>query len=369
MPTYVLDARTATPHFPGIGRYARNLAQALSPLLRMGERLIVLQAASHPFPLPEHARVQVVPVNVSPFNLHQQIVIPRLLRRLNADLYHSTYYLMPYWPGVPTVLTVYDLIPLRFSEAVSLRARFAFHLTTRLALRTSVHQIAISEATRQDYQQQFHLPGAQISSIPLAADPRFRPTEPSEIEAVRHRFGLPMHYVLYVGSNKPHKNLERLVEAWGQVVKSMGDAWVLVIAGGWLPNNQRPLERARELHLLPFIRWLGPIDDDDLPALYSGAGVFVFPSRYEGFGLPALEAMTCGTPVACSNISSLPEVCGPAAAYFDPERQDSIANTLLHLLQSPNERDRLRRLGLEQAHRFSWRATAERTLMLYRQLC
>ncbi len=368
MPHYVLDARTATPHFPGIGRYVRNLARELVPLLAPAERLTVLVAPDHPVPLPETGQVETLPVAASPFSLRQQWVIPRLLHELQASLYHSAYYLMPYRPGVSSVLTVYDLIPILFPEYSSLRARWLFRIMTSWALRVSCHSIAISHATRRDILAHFPVPEDRVSVIPLAADPVFQPQSVPSVVDLRRRYGLPDRFVLSVGSNKPHKNLVGLVEAWAEVWPEFME-FSLVIAGPWLPEYPEPRLRAEALGLGPqSIRWLGRIAEEDLPALYAAATLFIFPSLYEGFGLPVIESMACGTPVVCSNTSSLPEVVGDAALQFDPRAVDDMRTVIVGALSSPELRLELSRRGLTRAAGFSWTRTAQETLAVYRRL-
>ncbi len=367
---YVLDARTATAHFPGIGRYVVNLARAMTPLLAPDEHLTLLRDPAQPSPWDLSAlageRVRVLDAPLSPFSLRQQWAVPRLLARLEADLYHSPYYLMPYRPGMLTVLTVYDLIPLLFPRQATLQARLFFRWATALALRAARHVIAVSEATRRDVLRYFHVPPDRVSVIPAAADPAFCSRPPAEMEALRRRYSLPECFVLYVGSNKPHKNLTRLVEAWAQVAEH-GIRNPLLIAGPWDPRYPEPRRRAEQLGL-ENIRWLGPVPEADLPALYSAATLFVFPSLYEGFGLPVLEAMACGAPVVCSNTSSLPEVAGDAALRVDPTDVRALAAAITELLTSPARRVEMKERGLQQAARFSWRHTAVLTLKVYRSV-
>jgi alpha-1,3-rhamnosyl/mannosyltransferase len=364
-----LDTRTATEHFPGIGRYVVSLARAMAPLLAQDERLVLLRDPRQP----SHwdlqpvvgQRVRTVDVPVSPFSLRQQWFIPRLLRGLDADLYHSPYYLMPYCSDIPTVLTVYDLIPLLFPQLVSARARLLFRWMTALALRAADCVIAISEATRRDLQTVYRLPCDKVVVIPLSADPAFYPRHPTEVRSVRGKHGLPEQYLLYLGSNKPHKNLTCLVEAFSVIGHHL-PYFVLVVAGVWDSRYPEPHQRAAGLGLNESIRWLGSVPETDLPALYTGATAFVFPSLFEGFGLPVLEAMACGTPVACSETSSLPEVAGDAALLFDPTSTESIADVLLCLLDSSDLRAKLRARGLRRANQFSWTQTAHETLHRYR---
>jgi len=415
---YVLDARTATPHFPGIGRYMTNLAAALAPLLASDECLTILHHSDHPPALPDSPAVTLVPVDVSPFALAQQWQIPRLLRgfasreqgagsrsqesgvrsegaavqypssvagrRSSVVLYHSGYNLMPYAPGVPTIVTLHDLIPLLMPEQSSGRARLLARWANALALRAARVALAVSEATRRDYLTHFRVPTERIVTVPSAADPAFRPQPDDAIAALRARLALPERYVLYLGSNKPHKNLVGLIEAWKIANQQVGrsanqqipdhvsrithHASRLVIAGAWDDRYPEAKQRVAALGLSDSVMFLGPVAGADLPALYSGAKLFVFPSLFEGFGFPVLEAMACGTPVICSNVSSLPEVAGNAALQVDPRNTDALAAAMDRVLGDAALRQEMRREGLAQAGRFSWTRTAQQTLDAYRRV-
>ncbi len=363
MPLYVLDVRTATPHFPGIGRYVRNLARALVPLLRKDERLVLIEDSHYSLPLQEPSVVH-VPLDASPFTLRQQWAVPRYLARLGAVCYHSPYYLMPFRPGVPTLLTVYDVIPLLFPQHTTPRARFLFRWMHSLALGAASRVVVVSETTRRDLTRHFTRVSCPVSVIPLAADPVFRPPTTEVVEAVKRRYALHSPYMLYLGSGKPHKNLPRLIEAWVEVHRHFSDH-ILVIAG---LGNARTVMRGQPLDLSGSVRWLGSVTDEALAALYGGAHLFVFPSLYEGFGLPVLEAMACGAPVVCSAVGALQEVAGDAALYFNPEDAEDIADALVRALEDESLRERLSRAGLQRAASFSWARAAQTTLTLYRQL-
>ncbi len=375
MTTYILDARTATPHFPGIGRYVVNLATELPPLLRAGEELHLLTPAAHTTLPPDFAAgrpaVTTHATRVSPFALAQQWAIPAQLRPWRGTLgarravYHSTYYLMPYRPGLPTVLTVYDLIALTRPETVSWRARLFFRVATRLALAASEHVIAISLATQRDLQARFGLPPSRITTIPLAPAAHFRPPTDAAIARARAAYHLPPHYFLYVGINKPHKNLVRLVEAYALLDAS---APPLLIGGAWDARYPAAKVRAAELGLGERARFLGPIDDEHLPALYGACTLFVYPSRYEGFGLPVIEAMACGAAVACSHAPGLEDAAGDAALRFAPDDVTGLAAVLREAATHSDVCAALRQRGLAHARRFSWRRVANETLAVYRDL-
>ena len=367
MSHYILDTRTATPHFPGIGRYVRNLSSALTPLLAADEQLTLLGNPASGEASQSGAKTY--PVPVSPFDISQQWRIPLLLRRLRADgpaLYHSPYYVMPYRPGLPTVLTFYDITPLLFPRSVSGKGRLFFRLASTLALRAASHVAAVSESTRDDLIRYFSVSPAKVSVTPLAADSRFRPQPASETNRAREKYGLPARFVLYVGINKPHKNLPGLIDAYAQLAAA--HAPPLVIAGVWDERYPQARQRAEQNQVGDRVRFLGAVDEGDLPALYGAASLFVFPSLYEGFGLPVLEAMACGTPVACANTASQPEIVGGAGRLFDPHSVAEIRDVMAELLEDSSQRADLSERGLVRANEFSWHATAAATLRCYRKL-
>ena len=373
--TYVLDTRTANDRFPGIGRYVLNLARELGQVLDEGESLILLRdktsLSSSVDQILTNARVRKFAVSSSPFSIQQQWSLPRSLQRLGATLYHSTYYMMPYRPKVRTVLTIYDLIPVTYPGSVSLQARLVFRPATRLAIRAASHIITISEATRQHLLELYPVDPGIVTTIPLAADETFRPQDADTIRRIRHRHNLPKSYGLYLGTNKPHKNLVRLVEAWFMVVRQWpgpAPSPMLVVAGPWDNRYDAPTRRVSQLSLDGQVRFLGPIPEPELPGLLAGADVFVFPSLMEGFGLPVLEAMSCGTPVVCARISSLREVASEAALYFDPEDIEDCASVMTKVLANSGLRAELSQRGLSRAAKFSWRGTAQETVQIYRAL-
>jgi glycosyltransferase involved in cell wall biosynthesis len=364
----VLDARTAIDHFPGIGRYVVNLAHAL---VRVAPNLDLSllhdpSAAATRLTLPDLPRVACA---ASPFSLRQQWVVPGQLRRMQATLYHSPYYLMPYWAGVPAVLTCYDLIPLVYPQYYSPLQRLIFWLAHSLALRVSSQVLTISHATRADLIHRFHVDSRRVVVTQLAPDPAFCPQPAEEAIALRARLGLPEQYVLYLGSNKPHKNLIRLIKAW-QIsnLQFPTSNLRLVIAGHWDSRYPEVRQYVEIAGLKDRIVFAGPVDEDDLPALYSGATLFVFPSLYEGFGLPVLEAMACGVPVVCSNISSLPEVAGDAALLVDPLDVNALAETMSQTLAGEDLQQEMRQKGMIQVAKFSWERAARETLAVYHQV-
>jgi alpha-1,3-rhamnosyl/mannosyltransferase len=371
----LLDARTIQDHFPGIGRYVYNLALALAPELDGDLWLLVNYGARNTqYDLDILARnpgIQLIPTDITVRHWREQTHLPGLIRSFAPDLVHFPYFVRPLRVAIPTILTLYDVIPRRFPAYFPGPSRLSIELLKRLALRSSDAFVAISETTSTDFQRWYGIPSERITVTPLAPDPIFRPQSSWTIADLRQRLDLPERYALYLGSNKPHKNLPRLIEAWGRYQKSesvRGDespTTRLVIAGAWDRRYSESKQLVEHLHLSNSVRFLGSVDNRDLPALYAGADLFIFPSLYEGFGLPVLEAMACGTPVACSNTSSLPKIAGDAALRFDPTNTGEMAAAIQQILADKTLHRRLSVFGREQVTRFSWERTAQETLRAY----
>ncbi|NTU82536.1 MAG: glycosyltransferase family 4 protein [Chloroflexales bacterium] len=370
-----LDARYASDHFPGIGRSIVGLVRALAELGH-GHTLVLIvdpRAGGGRYDIGALTRlpgVEVARLAASPFGLAQQTAVPALARRLRLDLLHSPYFVKPYLGlPCPSVVTVYDLIGWRFPRTLSWRGRLFYRASMALAVRTAAAIITISESARADLAHIYGLPAERLAVTPLAVERRFRPRPAEEVEAARARHGLPERYVLYVGSNKPHKNLERLARAWERVLAEGAAGGATLVIAGHEDRKHPELRRfVAERGLGATVRFLPNVDDSDLPALYSGATVFAFPSYYEGFGLPPLEAMACGAPVLCAYASSLPEVVGPAALTVDPFSMIEMAEGLVRLLHNPSLRRELSARGQRRAREFSWRRTALGTLRLYERV-
>ncbi|HEY4690028.1 MAG TPA: glycosyltransferase family 1 protein [Anaerolineae bacterium] len=365
----VLDGRIINDHFPGIGRYAHRLASALA---RTGQvDLVLLHNPALPntrYPLDalKSDNLTFHPIDIAPFTLAEQTRLPALARQLKPDVWHAPYYSMSYRRlRCPTVVTFYDTIPLSLPQFWPVHQRWIFRFTHRLVLRVADRAIAISDSTRRDLIRYFRADARRVVVTPLAADEHFKPQPDAEIRRVRRQYQLPDRLILYVGINKPPKNLARLIQAYAR----LGDVdFACVIAGAW--DNRYPEAKriAADLGLGERVRFLGPVAEADLPALYASADVFVTASLYEGFGLPALEAMACGTPVACSRTSSLPEVVGDAGLLFDPLDVDAIAGAIRQVMSDGQLRADLRRHSLERARQFTWERVAEQTIAIYQSV-
>lgn len=296
----------------------------------------------------------------------EQMLLPRLARRAGVDLVHSLASTAPAWGRFRRVVTVHDLIYARFPEAHSGIRDRGMRVLVPLAVRRSDRVIVDSDSTRQDLVELLGTSPGRIDVVPLGmGSPRRR--DPLPQAELRERLELGDRRVaLSLSAKRPHKNLAALLGA----LALMDDASrpVLVVPGYGTWHEAELRERAAALGVERDVRFLGWLSGEELEGLWALAEVFVYPSLYEGFGLPVLEAMERGVPVACSNASSLPEVAGDAALLFDPHDEVAIASALERLLSDPAEATRLRTLGLEQATRFSWERTARLTLESYRRV-
>jgi len=261
------------------------------------------------------------------------------------------------------VCNIHDLIPLDHPEWFNRRfASWYEWLLPRLAKKVQ-HIIAISQFTKQRIVERLGVKPEKVTVIPNGVDDRFSPRTPEEIQAVRRSLGIHAPaYILCVGSLEPRKNLRRLLEAWARVQPWLDADVELVVAGA--KGSSRVFDTVQIDPLPPRVQFTGYVSDEQLPCLYAGALALVYPSLYEGFGLPPLEAMACGTPVVTSDGTSLPEVAAEAAVLVNPEDVDSIAQGIRHVVSSSALREELRRLGLERASRTSWERTPQHTLQL-----
>ncbi len=368
----VLDVSAAVHRRAGLGRYAESLTRALVTmdperyaLFYNAERGINSLAGLED--LPAHT----VSLGYKPWRM---LVWLGQLARVGfdqllpgAELFHATEHLLLPLHSIPTVLTVHDLIFRHLPQYHKALNRWYLNLALPLYCRRATHIIAISACTRRDLMAAYGLPAEKITVVYEAADAHFRPQPPAVVEAVRTRYGLPARYLLSVGTIEPRKNLTRLLSAF-EALQAAGltDALVVVGRRGWLYGDF--FARLEESPARKAVLFPGYVPDEDLPAIYAGAQALVFPSLYEGFGLPVLEAMACGTPVVASDRSSIPEVGGAAALYFDPTDITHIQETIRRVLSDSSLQAEMRQQGLRQAARFSWDRAAAETESVYHAL-
>ena len=364
-----LDVSAAVHRRAGLGRYAESLTRALVAADPTRFALFYnRERGIEPLEGLEHLPARTVGLGYKPWRM---LVWLGQLARIGldpllpgAELFHATEHLLLPLRSVPTVLTVHDLIFRHLPVHHKPLNRWYLNLALPLYCRRAAHIIAISEHTRRDLIATYGLDPEKITVIYEAAAPRFRPQSPQTVAAVRSRYSLPDRYLIFIGTIEPRKNLTRLLTAFETLhAEGLTDGLVIVGRRGWLYDGffaRLEESPAREAVILP-----GYTPDEDLPAVCTGAQALALPSLYEGFGLPVLEAMACGTPVVASNASSIPEIGGDAALYFDPTDEEAIIETIRNLLRETDTQDEMRMKGLAQAARFSWQRAAVETEAVY----
>ncbi|HKR00015.1 MAG TPA: glycosyltransferase family 1 protein, partial [Pyrinomonadaceae bacterium] len=365
-----IDAHSVGTGLAGNESYATNLVEALAELDTINRYTIYVTKRE----AVERFRDRWPNVQVRSTLPHTPLVrIPLTLeaelRRRPVDLLHVQYTAPPFAP-CPVVATIHDLSFEHLPQTFKRRSRAQLRLTVRRTARRSAHVIAPSEHTRRDLIETYGIDPERVSVTPLAAPSHFAPVrDETEVRRIGELYGLGQNYVLAVGSIQPRKNLVGLVAAYSALRRARPQAnlpqLALVGKRAWLYGET--LRAIRECGVADLTVVTGYVSESHLPALYTGALCFVYPSYFEGFGLPPLEAMQCGAPVIASNLTSLPEVVGDAGLLVDPFDRDALAAALAQMIDDSELRARLRTKGLERAKQFSWRETARLTLRVYEQ--
>ncbi|HHX66269.1 MAG TPA: glycosyltransferase family 4 protein [Chloroflexi bacterium] len=368
-----IDYTSAVRQSAGIGRYTRGLLRAVAALDRQN-RYVLFSAGRDPANVawPDNFRIRSLPVT----DRHLAIIWQRLRLPLPVevvtgplDLYHSPDFVLPPVLRARTVLTIHDLSFYHYPECSSPPLLRYLMTAVPRSVRRADMVVADSESTRQDVIELLGVPQDRVAVVYAGVEPHFT-TEPAKDEAdVPGRYGIRTPFILAVGTLQPRKNYARLIRALHRLHEGYGLPHQLVIVGGkgWLYEEiehtiaELGLQEDRVL-LAGFVR------DEDLPALYRAADVFAYPSLYEGFGIPLLESMACGTPVVTTNVSSMPEVAGEAALLVPPDDIDALADALARTIQDESLRDDLRQKGLRRVREFTWESAAQRLLGIYQHV-
>jgi alpha-1,3-rhamnosyl/mannosyltransferase len=364
--TILFDARTATPDYPGVNRYIRSLLAAMVPLLREDERLHVILPPGADISCLCDPRVLTHPTDAAANTLKSHLQAFRIETAVRAQVVHAPYILTPIRVPGRMVLTVHDVIPLSHPQYSTPLTRLFWRITGRRALWHSRKIIGVSEDALKSCERHFGSHASRRSVVIYhGINEAFRPQPADAVARVRAEYGLPDRFLLYVGSDQPHKNVSTLFSALALMDPTASAP--LALAG--FDGDNSPLRReAEQLGLEGRVLWIGKVPDADLPALYSAAHAFLFPSLVEGFGFPVLEAMACGAPVICSALSVLKEITGGAAKLVHPTDRQEWKRAIHAALVSLDWHDVYRAKGLARAKFFSWHATASATLGIYRRL-
>jgi len=366
-----IDAHSIGAKLGGNESYALNLIEALAQIDQVNQyTLYVTTAEAHDRFHQRWPNFKVrrtlphTPLIRIPLTLSSE------LRKNPVDMLHVQFTAPPFCP-CPVIVSIHDLSFEHLPQTFNRRSRTQLRLTVRHSARRAAHILTLSEHTRRDVIDTYGIDAAKVTAIPLAAPKHFVPVkDDKELQRVRHNYGIDTDYILSVGSIQPRKNLVRLINAYAELraAHSSNICPKLVIVGkcGWLYDETfRALE---ETGVRDSVVLTGYVPESDLPALYTGAICFVYPSYFEGFGLPPLEAMKCGAPVIVGNATSLPEVVGDAALQVDPFDVSAITAAMDQIITNTELRKDLSTKGQARANLFDWKDTAERTLAVYDQV-
>jgi len=366
-----IDARFYGSASKGLGRYTEQLLNQLAKQDHENDYCIFLRKENWSTFVPPSPKWKKILADFPWYSWQEQLLFPSVLRKERCDVYHFPHFNVPLLAPKPFVVTVHDLILSRFPtvKATTLGpVRYAFkylmyHLVMRYALRASAAVIAVSEYTKQDILKEYSIEPAKIFvtyegvTHPEVARPK---------KNILQNYGIVEPYLLYVGNAYPHKNLEGLLRAFPDVRKIRKElSLVLVGKDDYFFQRLKQFVREQSIEKVVFP---GFVPDDDLQCVYAHADAYVFPSLYEGFGLPPLEAMANGTPVVSSKASCLPEVLGSAVVYFDPRDQRDMIEALVRIGRDVSLRKELQKRGYERVQRYNWASMAEKTKSIYTKI-
>jgi len=355
----------------GSGQYLRELVAALACM--DDTRLTLVVGGTPRTPPPPGVEIRDSGVAAST-NLgkvwFEQVAFPRACRRSGVDVAHVPYFGAPLVGFLPLVLTIHDLIPLLLPEYRGGWHVRAYMVLAAYAARRARLIVTDSEASARDVERVLGISRDRLRVVHLAAGSQYRTSTPEQVREGRERLGLPERYLLYLGGFDRRKNVPELLRAFRQALPKLGG--VSLVVAGRLPRTDTcfapdPRRLARELGLSREVQFLGHVSEPDMPPLYAGAVALVYPSRYEGFGLPPLEALSCGTPVIAMRVSSLPEVVGEGGILIAPGDVGALSEAMCALAADAALRERLSRRGLMHAAQFSWERTARETAAVYRE--
>lgn len=357
----------------GTSRYAENLLRALSRLDKKNEYLTLLHPAekNHPLDLGDNFQRVHATWNTSSATarvLWENSFANYPVKRFHPDLYHGFLNALPYFLPCPTVVTIHDLAPFRVPEAYRVSRRWYQQHAIRRSVRASSLVLTPTQAIREEVIQRFHLPAEKTMATGEGVADFFSPLSPSAVEEWREKMGVPPRFFLFVGNLEPRKNLLALLEVFSAWRKRSSHKIPLVVIGAKAWKYAPILECVQRRQLQQAVVLAGYVPDSQLPYWYQAALAFIYPSQYEGFGLPPLEAMACGCPVVVSRDPALVEVGGDAVLAIDPRDSERFLTTLENLASDPLLREQLRQKGIQRAQDFSWEKAARKTLEGYSRL-
>ncbi len=351
-----IDVQTTLGQPTGFGFYVSNLVKALKNVDSKDEFVLIKPKTEKDFSTPGRF-------------IWDQFVFPRLAKQSKVDLVHQPCFSAPFLFRGPAVVTIHDIISLLFPENIPFASRMFYSKWMPFSYRKAKRIITISHSTKADITRVLKIPSEKISVVQLAVDAKFsREAGSEEVKGVMKKFSIPGDYILHIGTLEPRKNLNFLLDVFAKALENTKNKNLnLVITGkkGWYYEDL--FEKVNDLKLNDKVFFTGYIDESDKPALYKGARIFAFPSLYEGFGLPPLEAMASGVPVISSNTSSMPEVIGEAGILLSPKDKTKWVNAITLVNSDETVRKSMKERNKEQVKKFSWERTARETIAIYKK--
>jgi len=370
-----IDVRTVLSNRSGVGNYVLHLIQNLRIVdpesiyyfLSLKKNLPLLGSISPR----QHPLLTVFSHESHPLgDFWEHFILPLRLKKKAIDIYHGPASLIPFRKNdYRIVVTIHDLVAFLFPETIPLKYGAYMRFLLRLAVKRADKIISVSNHTREDLINILKVPKEKIVVIHEAPSPIFQPYDEVKVKTfLKERYGIQKKYIYHLGNIEPRKNLIILLEAFTRVCREMGSDYQLVVSGqkGWLIRSLTHF--LKDYPNRDQVFFTGYVPAEELPFFMNGAEIFVFPSLYEGFGLPVLEAMSCGTPVISSNRSSIPEIVGSAGLLIDPTNTQELADRIIFLLKNEEERKSLGQRGLEQSAEFAWEDVARKTLNVYKRV-
>jgi glycosyltransferase involved in cell wall biosynthesis len=365
-----VEGRTLQGERYGVARYLVNLLRNLVELEGEEEYIVYLSQPIVPLDF-SSPRMRLEVLGRAPGLTWRHLRLPMAMHRAGVDLHFSPSYFLPLVKVCPSVAVVHDITFKVHPEWFAQDRRFRFDRLFWREVKRAERIVTVSEHSKADIVRILGVEASRVTVIPEAADPFFRPVRDEErLAGVREKYGLEPGFLFTAGAIHTRRNLERLIEAVSRASRDLGEETELLILGTTAPFTP-PVDiwgTARRCGMEGRVKHIEYVSEEDLLLLYNACGIFVYPSLYEGFGLPVIEAMACGTPVVCSNVTSLPEVAGDAALYFDPLSVEEMADAVARAMEDGGLREELGRAGMSRAATFSWSRAAAETLRVFREI-
>jgi len=358
----------------GMGVYVRGLLNGLAKIDKENDYYIIINKNKKEdfVPIQDNFHKIYTGVTYSDYlrrDFWEQVYLPLKLLKSKINVYHGPNYVLPVLTRAGKVLTIYDMTLFDSSKWYKPISRLRVQKLIKLSTKKANKIIAGSKNTKQDIIKILKLPCDKIKVIYIGIDDIYSPiADKYKLGNIKNKYKIDSKFILHVGSLQARKNIPRLIEAYSKLPVELLEKYQLVIAGKRSWKVEKIFAKVKQLKLEDRVVFTGFVADDDLPLLMNAAALLAFPSLYEGFGIPPLEAMACGTPVVASNTSSIPEVVGDAALLFDPYNVEEITEAMYRVLTDEQLRDKLRQRGIERVKQFSWENAARETLQVYKEV-